>query len=66
MIEYQVEYKDSIGEWVRTGPAYSAYSDALDRLAFEFKEDPEYTHRIVERRQVETVLATLTTASEVE
>ena len=65
MIEYQVEYKDSEGAWNNTGPAYFRYADALDRLAFEFREDPEYTHRIVQRRLVTTVLSTVTSESEV-
>lgn len=66
MIEYHVEFKNNAGEWILTGPIYSQYADALDRLAFEFKQDPEYTHRVVQRRVVNTVLATLTTTSEVD
>lgn len=66
MIEYQVEYKDSVGTWLELGPRFSKYSDALDSLAFEFKQDPEYTHRVVQRRLVHTVLATLTTEREVD
>ena len=66
MNEYYVEYKDSTGDWHKCGPVYRDYADALDRLALEFKQDPECSHRVVERRQVETVLASLTTASEVD
>lgn len=65
MIYYQVEYKDCEGTWMQAGPRYSNYADALDRLAFEFKEDPEYSHRIVQSRRVTTVLSEITAKSEV-
>ena len=66
MIEYQVEFKNKEGEWIPAGPIYGKYRDALGRLTFEFEQDPELSHRVVQRRQVHTVLATLTTASEVD
>ena len=66
MIYYQVEYKDSEGTWEKTGPRYSQYADALDRLQLEFKEDPEYSHRIVQSRRVTTVLSEITARAEVE
>lgn len=65
MIYYQVEYKDCEGKWWGAGPRYSKYSDALDRLQFEFKEDPTLSHRIVQSRQVITVLSEITANAEV-
>ena len=66
MIYYQVEYKDSEGTWEKTGPRYSKYTDALDRLLLEFKQDPEYSHRIVQSRQVTNVLSEITARAEVD
>ena len=64
MIYFQVEYKDSEGTWCETGPRYSQYSDALDRLTYEFKQDSDFSHRIVQTRTVHTILAEITAKAE--
>ena len=50
--EFRVQYQDSAGSWNNIGwTSYASYSEALDKLLSEGKNDPEYSHRIV-RSQV--------------